>query len=134
MVWYTPENLPEKAKTCQNLKDKARFFVEVTYLGRPFYVPITENIKRIFNIHIKNGVPEIPKNLDFEDFLRDLISSIYLQIRDTVGEEIKSELDRKIQEGFSEMFNKMFGDNIQKKIEDGLDPKCLSEFRGTHEV
>jgi len=48
-----------------------------------------------------------------DNFLRGLISAVYLQVRDTVGEEIRRDLGSKIRDGFQ----KLFETGLQKMIE-----------------
>jgi hypothetical protein len=123
MTIYRKENLPPDAKISEDLKQRAEFFMGVKFLGHPYYVPLTKEAKKIFQLHIKDGTLQISfgQNQKIEEFLRDLIASVYLQIRDTVGAEIFQKLNLEI----SETFSKMIQEQLSMKIENSFEQKQI---------
>jgi hypothetical protein len=111
-----------------DLKSRAQYFVPISYLGRKYYLPLTKEIKRVLGISVRTvkGEPTVNCNsnsFDVEEGLRDIISAIYLQIRDTVAAEVHSSLSDKIAEGFK----KFFEQNLDATIHTQLDNKLLPD-------
>ena len=52
-----------------------------------------------------------------ENFIRDIINSVYLQVRDTVGSSIYRELSEDIKGGLEELFKKQLSVAIDNKFE-----------------
>jgi hypothetical protein len=117
------EDLPADAKSCDDLKGRAKYFIQVHRQGRHFYLPVTREMKRLLGLSIRKGMMTVsPKTATMvEDLLRDIISSVYLQVRDTVGEEIHDKLSRQITEGLAGMFDKKLG----TAVEGGLNQRLL---------
>jgi hypothetical protein len=127
LALYKTEDLPKDATTCGNLKDKANYFIQIMYLGKNYYLPLTNEMKKALGLSIRGGRLLHSRNeFNIEGFLRDVISAVYLQIRDTVGVEIHQTLSKQITEGME----KMFEDNLYKSIEGGLNQKLLPRLPG----
>jgi hypothetical protein len=127
IFFYKAEELPKHARTCGYMKDRAKFFAQIKYMGRNYYLPVTKEMKRFFGLSVKNGHMVCDRELPVDSFLRDLIASVYLQVRDTVGSEISAGLSRQITDGLASMFEK----KLDKAVEDGLTQKLLEQRTNT---
>jgi 8-oxo-dGTP pyrophosphatase MutT (NUDIX family) len=98
MNFIKTEDLPKDVRLSPDLKKRAKFFVVVMLFGVNYYIPVTKEMKRFFNIRIKDGKPyrttSQAGSYDQVDFLRDLIASAYFQVRDTVGSAIHDNLKK----------------------------------------
>jgi len=119
------EDLPQDVSTSEHLKNSAKYFVPILYFGREYYLPLTKEIKKVLGISICtiNGKPTVIRcdELKIEEGLRDIIAAVYLQIRDTVADEVFSSLSKEITEGFK----KLFEQNLATAIHTRLDGKLL---------
>jgi hypothetical protein len=119
---YFKDNLPPDAKMSDDLKQRAEFFMEVQFLGVKYYVPFTKEAKKIFGVSsTKSLLESFIKSNRLEKLFRDLIASVYLQIRDTVGSEIKHDLS----EGIKNSFEKMFSERLEQTINNKFEQKQL---------
>ena len=104
MNFIRTEELPEDAQVSIDMKQRAKFFGVVRLFGLSYYIPVTKEMKRIFEIKIRGGKPyTVSHGFDVEDFLRDLIGS---ETRDTVGSEVYRDLSTEIKKGFEKFFFK----------------------------
>ncbi len=115
------KDLPADAKVSEDMKQRARLFISISYYGHSCYIPVEHHMKRILKIRIRNGEPEISFDgaAYLERFLRDIIAAVYFQVRDTVGNEIHQDLSSKLQKGFERYFN----ENLKKLIENNFSTK-----------
>lgn len=112
--------LPKNVPISEYIKDRAKGFVVITLFGIPYYIPITKDTKKLFNIKkIKNTFifNNYKAEHRFEQFIRDIINVVYLQVRDTVGEEIQSKLSAQMQDGFNTMFGKIINKKINQEFQ-----------------
>lgn len=95
------EDLPEGILS-DHIKGEYKEYVVVKSLGVDYYVPLP---KRVLSF-LKKMNPNNRFNIEIflEDWLRNVISALHLQVRDTVGAEVESSLSRQITESFSKMF------------------------------
>jgi hypothetical protein len=121
LIIYKTEDLPERAHFSPYLMGQAKYFIQIQHQGLFYYLPVTKEMKRIFRLSIKDGKMIVPRSttFDLDDFLRGLIDSVYLQVRDTVAAGIHATLSREIQEGFT----KVFSENLFKVVSDNLNTK-----------
>jgi hypothetical protein len=118
MVKIYKDNLPPDAILSDDLKQRAEFFMEAQFLGIKYYIPITKKSKKALGISsIKNLEGSFKKSNQLEGLFQDLIAAVYLQIRDTVGAEIKHELSRDIKNSFEKIFSDRLGLIIEQKFE-----------------
>ena len=111
--------LPKDVPISNHIKERAEGYIKIGLFGILYYIPITKEAKKLFKIKRKGKQLIFDSYKDrqrFERFIRDIINMVYLQIRDTVGSEIHSELKRQIEDGFGKMFNNL----IDKKINQGF--------------
>jgi hypothetical protein len=129
MNFIRTEDLPEDVKLSPDLKSRAKFFVVIMLSGIDYYIPITKEMKRLFNIRIKNGEPYATSKTGYDlvYFLQDLIASAYFQVRDTVGSEIQDNLSQEIKEGFE----RLFSDGLSQLIKNKLGVPQLEDKSGT---
>jgi len=122
------QELPEGVPISPDLKERARYFFVVQFLGPRYYIPATfELIKllKAMGITIKKTedgyrVEPYKKAAYAETFIRDLIASLYMQTRDTVGEEVYGKLSSEIKNGLEAMFQKRLSQSISQDIEDAM--------------
>ena len=106
MKIYRTKDLPENANLSDDLKGRAKYFCEVYFFGLQYFIPLTKEMKKIFQVSIKKGCLEPYGQANrVEEAFRDIIASVYLQVRDTVGSAIYQNLKQDIQEGFEKMFS-----------------------------
>ena len=124
MMRYVIE-IPEGEELSPRLKEDAEGFVEIMYLGKCYYYPLTKEFKRLFKIKIEDGRMVMSANMQKKlgVFLQDLIAAIYIQIRNTIGSEVYSKLSREMSDGLE----KLYAGTLGKAIESGLSDKMLLE-------
>ena len=111
--------LPKDVPISNHIKERAEGYMKVSLFGILYYIPITKEVKKLFKIKRRGKefiFDSYKKEQRFKKFVRDIITSVYLQIRDTVGSEIHSQLRTQIEDGFG----KMFANLIDKKINQGF--------------
>jgi len=106
------KDLPKNISLSQHLLEQCTEIVEIDFFGVKYYIPLTIEINKVIK-RGKFGHYNLIKN---DNLLQDIINAVYLQIRDTVGADIHSQLSQQIEEGFS----KMFSLPLAKKIDDQL--------------
>ena len=122
------QELPEDIPISPDLKKRARYFFVVQFLGPRYYIPATFELIKLFKAmgitikKIENGyrVEPYKKAAYAETFIQDLIASLYMQARDTVGKEVYEKLSREIKDGLEGMFQKRLSQNISQDIEDAM--------------
>lgn len=100
------EDLPPEVKTSEDLRSMAKYFYVIQSFGISYYIPLTNAIKKIFGISVREGkaYTSTTKDLCLEGFSRMLITAVYLQVRDTVGEEIHRDISTQVTENMQKMF------------------------------
>ena len=125
ITFIRTEALPKDCKTSPALMEKTKYFVEIQYVGITYYIPITPHTAKVLGLPTRrpptNKEMFFEKEQSIERFCRDFIAAIYLQTRDTVGQEIYERLHREIQAGLEKMFSQGLSDAIEK----GIDQKLL---------
>lgn len=136
MDFIRTEDLPEDAKVSIDMKQRAKFFGVIMLSGVNYYIPVTKEMKKLFNIRIRNGkLYHVNHGFDSTDFVRDLIASVYFQTRDVVGDEIYSNLSSEItgefrkffSNGLSRVINKQLENKTGQLLEDKSENKVLYE-------
>lgn len=113
------KKLPKDVPLSDDIKGRAEGYMKIGLFGIPYYIPITKEVKKLFHIKRRGKrfiFDSYKKEQRFRKFVRDIITSIYLQVRDTIGSEIHSQLSSQIEDGFGKMFNNL----IDKKINQGF--------------
>lgn len=106
----------------RHLLEKSRAFIEIRLFGIKYFIPLTLDMIKSFSLETKNGNYQFKNYKNgqrIDEILRDITSSLYLQVRDTVGAEIESKLSQQLNDGI----NKLFGNTIQNKINSEFDDK-----------
>jgi len=104
--------LPEWAKSCDYFDEMAEGYLCFLMNGKSYYIPLTAEIKSLFGISRRGDklIFKVGKNRRrMEDMLRVMAGSLLLQVRDTVGASISSDLSRQVTEF------------LEEKLEPGLD-------------
>lgn len=84
--------IPKDAMFSEDLKERSIACMMVMVSGNWHYVPITKELKKLLKIPSKKGKLIISWDMTnlLEYIFRDVINAVYLQVRDTVGEEIEA--------------------------------------------
>lgn len=123
MEFIPLKKLPPDIELSQNIKERAEAFFKIQYLGHYYYIPVTKELSRILKklgIIAKDGTKSFDNEQLIEIFIRDLIASVYLQIRDTVGTEIYATLSGEIKTGLEQMFSSRLSGTVTEKLNQKL--------------
>ena len=113
------EKLPEDAKTCPDMKKRAKFYAVVTSFGVDYYIPVTKEMNRLFKIRYRGEkVWSELAGSDLRGFLQDLVRGVYFQVRDTVGGEVERTLSTQIKDNFERLFSGGLNHIVNKQLED----------------
>ncbi|HUS50128.1 MAG TPA: hypothetical protein VMZ91_08175 [Candidatus Paceibacterota bacterium] len=110
--------LPKEVKLSDYLREKAIAYYEIQLQGIHYYVPITKQVKKLFKIKTSKKKLDLYSfnHLLVEDIFRDIIDSVYLQVRDVVCSGIEESLDGKLRDGFSKLFENAIHNLTNKEI------------------
>ena len=114
------DKLPKGVELSEHLREKAHGYCRVLFSGLYYYMPITKEMKKVSKISKKNGkyVFDVLKTeYMFEEMMRDIVYSVYLQVRDVIA----SESTRTIIQNISNSFEKFLGDGINKMVVNSID-------------
>jgi hypothetical protein len=125
------KNIPPDVPCCDDIKQRAICFMEIQLFGKLYYVPITRKAKKILGITESKGEFLVKNRTDLEKVFRDIIAGTYLQIRDTVGSEIKSSLSDEIQVGLEKMFTNQLSIIVDKRLEEKMLPSSTGKENPT---
>jgi hypothetical protein len=132
VVKFIPvEDLPEDAITSEHAKENAEVYAEVLYFGDSYYIPITRKVKKAFNMKRrgKKILMSCNDHILFDDFVRDIINSVYLQVRDTVGAGIYRQLSGEVKSGLE----KLFSNQLMGTIGNGFEQRQIGAPDGKEE-
>jgi hypothetical protein len=87
--------VPKHVELSPRLKEKAAFYIRIMSLGIPYYIAATPVVQRLLTLDKdgKDAKPDLRLRWDSykkEDALRDIVSSLELQVRDVVLAGIES--------------------------------------------
>jgi len=108
----------------QDIKERALAYMSFLLFGQRFYVPITKQVKKSFKIirrEDKLYFSDFDSEMAYANISRDILQSVYLQVRDRICGEIEQKLDQELKEGFS----KLFENYLSKRIRMDVDKKML---------
>jgi hypothetical protein len=123
-------NLPEEAQVSQDMRGRAEYFLRVLYMGRPYFIPLTHKMKKAFGISISKGYAHCKLGFELAEAFRDIINTVYLQVRDTVGSEIHDQISRQVSDGFKKMLDVHLARAIDAKFEEKLPAKTPFAIAG----
>jgi len=121
MEFILTEHIKKDANVSEYMRERAKFFGIIQLFGVEYYIPITNKVKKAFNIKIVKGRMYGGDISVLEDFIRDIINSVYLQVRDVVGADVYKNLSNEIKEKFENFFS----DNLENVVMKGLNQKML---------
>ncbi len=101
------------------IREKALAYFIILLYGLKYYIPLTVGLKKLLRIKkVKNNFifPSYKAERLLEDFLRTVVDSLYLQVRDTVGTEVHRELDSELRESFSKLFENFLVKKVESKM------------------
>lgn len=107
------DKLPENAQVSPDAIEKAEYFADVMVFGKHYYVPLTEEIKKI----------------DQVTGLRDIIAAVYYQIRDTVGGEIERSIMGEIKEGLDKYLSEGIADKVRRKMDESEEDHQAIDYK-----
>lgn len=114
------KDLPEGLELSPHIRERAQgFFFAVRMNGKAYYVPISKEFKKLLKIRDVSDLT-LTTGTRVERVLSDIISSVYLQIRDTVGAEIQSTLSDNMTEAFKAMFARPLSLSVCKELDKRL--------------
>jgi len=89
---------PDNVELSDYLCEKAEGYVIFMLSGKEYCVPVTPEFKKAFGISRQGDhlVYKQGTSLKVEKVIRDIGDALYLQMRDTVGREIKGDLSRQL--------------------------------------
>jgi len=120
--------LPEWAKSCDYFDERAEGYLCFLMSGKRYYVPLTKEMKALFGISRRGDklVFKVEKTrMRLERILRDLGGALHLQIRDTVGAQISSDLSGQLTDFLENKlgpgFDSLVEGQMQKRLSAGDD-------------
>jgi len=117
--------LPKDVELSPDIRGRAEGYIRIRLHGLRYYIPITKEFKKLFKVLHKENKFIFPSyNIEkrIEDFFRDFIQIMYLQVREEVGSEIHCSLSQELSEGF----NNLFSHYLSKKIQKGFEKQKLT--------
>ena len=114
------DKLPKDTELSQDVIERAIAFIVIQLHGLKYHVPLTLEFKRLFKVTKKGDkfiFPSYKAEKRTEEFLRDFIQIMYLQVREEVGSEIHSQLSQELKQGFDNLFSNY----LDKRIEQGFE-------------
>jgi hypothetical protein len=115
-----------KTELSPHLLERSKgWLLSVMHGGITYYIPVSTEMKKVFGIHIENGKPvfdSYKQEFRLDYVLGDIVGSVYLQIRDTVGSEIATDLHQQLEDSFSKMFENVISDKVEKEFNKKLPP------------
>lgn len=127
--------LPKDVPMSQYLKEKALAWLKIWLGGGTYYVPITKETKILFGVKFRKGKIDQKETgwnriKALEDFVTHVIDSTYLQVRDTIGEEIERNLSSQIQDGLEKLYDKQLRNLIENNLPKSLPaPRKINELK-----
>jgi hypothetical protein len=120
MMSFYP-NKPLFLSLSPDLEARALCYAKIQYLGMEFHFAITREMKKLYGLKITNGGSnvEFKKQSDmwlFEKVWRDVISAIYLQVRDSIGAEITKDLRDQLTESIGNAFETILSSKVTEQL------------------
>jgi len=115
--------LPKDVELSPDIRERAEAYFEIMNYGRYYYVPITKEVKKLFGLKRKGKeiiFKSFNQNRRIYKFLHDVISGIYLQIRDTVGSEIHQEISQQITGEIEKRLDRPLWKEIERRFDKKL--------------
>ena len=129
-LFIKTENQPKDCHTSPDMMERAKYFADVLYIGRHYYLPVVPHTAKMLGLVTTR--PPTRKEMGFnreqslERFFQDMIAAVYLQTRDTVGDEIKGHLSQEIHDQFETMFANGLSKTVDAKLDKALLPPAES--------
>jgi len=121
MMDYVRE-LPDDVELSPYLKERSNGYLRVQHSGKSYYIPLTKEMKKVFKISRKKDTLMFGKTeTQFSDMVSVIIDAVYLQVRDTVGSEVKSS----IMDEIKNRIDNLLAPKLGKEIDDRLNRKLL---------
>lgn len=123
LTFIEVKDLPDDAITSDYLKGRAKVYAKILYTGHSYYIPITNKVKKAFHIKQSRGKTKIDydSGVLLENFVRDIIAAVHLQVRDTVGDSIYRQLSGEIKTGME----KLYSDKLLGAIGNGFEQRQI---------
>jgi len=116
---------PDWAEMSDYLCEKAEGYVIILSMGIKYCIAVTPDLKKVFGLsrdkdrlYCKKG-----SELKVEKVIRSIMDSVYLQMRDTVGAQISSDLSDQLKDFMEEKLGPGFDALVSGKMKQGLLPK-----------
>lgn len=105
------KDLPKHVSMSQDQLSKCEQIFVVMYVGVEYYIPMTPEVMKVMKLFESKRF-----NTRMEDFFQEVVRSVYMQIRDSVGAEVHRQLSDQIKDGFETMFESSLSNAIQNKL------------------
>lgn len=120
MMTYT-RKLPDHVQLSDYIKEKADGYLVILKYGKHYYIPLTKEIKKLFKISRREGEIIFGKTEKrFDDVVMTIIDAVYLQVRDTVGGEIQSNIMEEVKSKIEDILAPKIGKEIDKRFDQKL--------------
>lgn len=125
------KRLPKGIPMSPDGKGKALFFLGILMFGHEYFFPISRATKDLLGIRIVKGRMSMffRKRMAIENFLRDILHSMYEQILGSIGSSIHRDLTDQIKDGFEKMFKDRIWDTVTGRLRKAA-PKEITDGRG----
>jgi hypothetical protein len=124
--------LPKHIALSPHNREKADGYLKVLLYGKTYYVPLTREMKRAFRIHRRGaGVSfdSFGMEMAFDDIVRTVIDATYLQVRDTVGAEIKEDVLRLVNDRMQAVLEPQIDKELDRRFEQKERPRITGGGR-----
>ncbi len=114
------DKLPKDTDLSPDIIERSIAFIVIQLHGLKYYVPLTLEFKRLFKVSKKGDrfiFPSYKAEKRTEDFLRDFIQIMYLQVREEVGSGIHTQLSQELKQGFDNLFSNYIGNRIDHEFD-----------------
>ncbi len=108
-----------KDKLSPDLIERAVGFALFPRGGKEYCVPITKEVKKGFGLKVKGG--KYYEENALLEAIADISDAVYLQVRETVGEEVKNHLMRKVVDRLEDALTPQ----IDRAVDDEMDKAHL---------
>lgn len=110
---------PDDIPISPDAEENAMAWIPVLMSGTKYYIPLNMNLKLALKLKERAGkfyCDTYKQYSHIDKALRDILSAINIQVRDTIGANITASLSNEIQEGLQKLYMKQ------------LHTKVMSEF------
>ena len=111
-------DIPEGTPISRDIRERSLAYMEIGLFGRKYYVPITKQVKKLFNLKMRQGrfLINYDKQSDMQKMFQDSIRMVQMQIRHDVAGEAVDEIMQDIRNGFDKILRPKVEEMIAGKV------------------